>query len=142
MSHGKGATKCYQVSLEGANGSVGFLNLQDSFNGWYTGLEIVGDEKGVIRVDDLGRVTYRRGEKKSEVESDTWGNTAYTWEPHHTLANWKRSGYGNQFKHFAQCILQNKQPHPSLEDGMRDLITARAIIESVKSGKIVEVPGK
>jgi predicted dehydrogenase len=139
MSHGKGATKCYQVALEGANGAVGFLNLQDSFNGWYTGLEIVGDEKGIVRVEDLGRVTYRRGEKKTEVESDTWGNTAYTWEPHHTLANWKRSGYGIQFRHFARCIQENKQTYPSLEDGYRDLVTARAIVESVKTRKMVDV---
>jgi phthalate 4,5-cis-dihydrodiol dehydrogenase len=140
MQHGKGATKCYQVSVEGADGRVGFLNLQDSFNGWYTGLEIVGENQGIVRVDDLGKVTYRKGEKVTQSENSTWGNTAYTWEPHHTLTHWKRSGYGNQLRHFADCILNHKQPHPSLEDGWLNLVVAKAVLEACATKKVVEVP--
>ena len=138
-SHGKGNTKCYQVSIEGADGRVGFLNLQDSFNGWYTGLEIVGENQGIVKVDDLGTVTYRKGEKRSEAENSTWGNTAYTWEPHHTLTAWKRSGYGNQFKHFADCILNNKEPYPSLHDGYMNLVVGQAILEASASRAVVKI---
>jgi predicted dehydrogenase len=74
--HGAGNAKVYQVSLEGQDGRVGFLNLQDSFEGWYTGLEIVGDKKGIVRVDDLGHVIYRKGEKLVDAEQQTWGNSA------------------------------------------------------------------
>lgn len=140
MMHGIGHAKCYQVSVEAADGKVGFLNLQDSFDGWYTGLEVVGENQGIVHVDDLGRVTYRRGEKRTESEKSSWGNTAYSWEPHHTLAHWKRTGYGNQLQHFAQCIQKNKQPCPSLEDGWRNLLVARAIIEAVTTKRVVEVP--
>jgi predicted dehydrogenase len=138
--HGSGNAKVYQVALEGKDGRVGFLNLQDSFDGWYTGLEVVGDQKGIVRVDDLGRVSYRKGEKSTRYEADTWGNTSYTWEPHHTLTHWQRSGYGNQLRFFAQCILEGKEPYPSLWDGWRNLVVAQSILDSCESRQTVEVP--
>jgi len=137
--HGRGATKVYQVALEGAEGRVGFLNLQDSFNGWTTGLEVVGDGQAIVTVDDLGRVTYRRGEKRTETEKEASGNTSYLWEPHHTLPHWRRSGYGNQLRHFARCILEGKEPHPSLRDGWRNLVVGQAILEACETRQVVEV---
>lgn len=139
-SHGDGAAKVYQVSLQGENGRAGFLNLQDSFNGWYTALEVVGDRQCVVRVDDLGRVTLRKGEKRTEAENDSWGNTAYTWEPHHTLPQWQRSGYGNQLRHFAQSILSGGEPYPNLYDGWRNLVVGQCILESCSTGATVDVP--
>ncbi len=138
--HGRGNAKVYQVAVEGQAGRVGFLNLQDSFNGWTTGLEIVGDGQGIVTVDDLGRVTYRHGEKRVPAEHETGGNSAYTWEPHHTLAHWKRTGYGNQLRHFARCILEERHPQPSLWDGWRNLVVGRCILESCASRQSVEVP--
>lgn len=138
--HGAGNTKVYSVTLEGKDGRVGFLNLQDSFEGWYTGLEIVGDKKGIVRVDDLGRLTYRKGEKRTEAEGKAWGNTTYSWEPHHTMPNWQRSGYGNQLRFFAQCILEGRDPYPSLWDGWRNLVVAQAILDSCASRQTVDVP--
>lgn len=138
--HGQGNTKVYQVSVEGKEGRVGFLNLQDSFNGWTTGLEIVGDGSGIVSVDDLGRVTYRRGEKRVPAESDTAGNSAYTWESHHTLSRWQRSGYGIQLRHFARSLLEGTEPYPSLWDGWRNLVVATCILESCASHRVVEVP--
>lgn len=138
--HGEGRAKVYSVTVEGVNGRVGFLNLQDSFNGWYTGLEIVGDKQGIVRVDDLGRVTYRKGEKQTPTENKAWGNSAYTWEPHHTMKSWQRSGYGNQLREFARCILEGREPKPSLWDGWRNLVVGRAILESCDTRQVVEVP--
>jgi len=125
---------------EGAQGRVGFLNLQDSYNGWTTGLEIVGDGQGIVRVDDLGRVTYRRGEKRTAAEGEARGNTGYFWEPHHTLPNWRRSGYGNQLQYFARCILEGKQPQPSLWDGWRNLVVAQSILQSCATHQAVDIP--
>lgn len=119
---------------------MGFLNLQDSFNGWYTGLELVGDGQAVIRVDDLGGLTYRRGEQRTEVENVARGYTAYTWDPHHTLPPWIRSGYGSQLQHFAQCVMSGEQAYPSLTDGWRNLVVGQAILDSCAQGQVVEVP--
>jgi predicted dehydrogenase len=138
--HGRGSAKVYQVTAEGQDGRVGFLNLQDSFDGWTTGLEIVGDGQGIVKVDDLGRVTYRRGEKRTPSEQETRGNTAYTWEPHHLLTHWQRTGYGRQLQHFARSILNGDSPYPSLWDGWRNLVVARCILESCESGQVIDVP--
>jgi predicted dehydrogenase len=137
---GQGNTKVYQVAVESADARVGFLNLQDSFNGWTTRLEVVGDATGIVSVDDLGRVQLRRGEKRYPVEAETSGNTAYVWEPHHGLPMWQRAGYGRQLQHFARRILEGKQPVPSLWDGWRNLVVARCIIESCATGRMVDVP--
>jgi predicted dehydrogenase len=141
-SHGKGAAKVYQVTVESINGTVGFLNMQDSLDGWTTGLEIVGDGQGIVTVNELGRVQYRRGEKITAAEQETTGNTAYVWEPHHRLEAWRRSGYGNQLRHFARCILAGEQPYPSLWDGWRNLLVARCILEACATRQVVEVPQK
>lgn len=138
--HGQGAAKVYQVAVEGRDGRTGFLNLQDSYNGWTTGLEIVGDRQGIVRVDDLGRVTYRRGEKRVPAEEDARGTTAYIWEPHHVTPHWRRTGYGNQLRAFARCILEGTPAYPSLWDGWRNLVVGRSILEACESRQVVEVP--
>ena len=139
-AHGEGAAKVYQVIAESADGKAGFLNLQDSYRGWSTGLEVVGDGQGVVTVDDLGSLSYRKGEKRTPAEEKSSGNTAYTWECHHSLLQWQRCGYGNQLRHFAQCILEGKQPTPSLWDGWRNLVVARCISEACATRRVVEVP--
>jgi len=137
---GSGAAKVYQVAVEGREGKVGLLNLQDSLNGWTTGLEVVGDGQAVVSVDDLGRVTYRRGEARVAAEERGRGNTSYLWEPHHTLPHWRRSGYGNQLRHFATCILNGTDTYPSLWDGWRNLVVGRCILEACATRQTVEVP--
>jgi len=137
---GQKAAKVYQVIAEGDAGRVGFLNLQDSYNGWTAGLEVVGDGQAVVAVDDLGRLTYRRGEQRTAEEANARGNSTYVWEPHHTLPHWKRTGYGNQLRHFAQCILKGTDTHPSLWDGWRNLVVGQCILEACASRQVVEVP--
>jgi myo-inositol 2-dehydrogenase / D-chiro-inositol 1-dehydrogenase len=137
---GKDNAKVYQVAVESAEGRVGFLNLQDSYNGWTTKLEVVGDALGIVTVDDLGRVQYRRGERRVPVEAETVGNTAYVWEAHHRLTAWQRCGYGNQLRHFARCIIEGKRPYPSLWDGWRNLVVTRCIVESCATNRMVDVP--
>jgi len=137
---GRGDAKVYQVAVESKEGRVGFLNLQDSFEGWTAKLEVVGDGQGIVTVDDLGAVRYRRGEKRVAAEDDTAGNTAYVWEPHHILKQWQRCGYGIQLRHFARCILEGRQPVPSLWDGWRNLVVADCILESCRTSRMLEVP--
>ena len=138
--HGAGDAKVYQVAVESTEGRVGFLNLQDSYNGWTTKLEIVGDKLGIVTVDDLGRVQYRKGESRYEAERDTIGNSAYLWEPHHRLGAWQRAGYGVQLRQFARYIIAGETPKPSLWDGWRNLVVAQCIVESCATGRMVDVP--
>jgi phthalate 4,5-cis-dihydrodiol dehydrogenase len=137
---GRGNAKVYQAVVESSDGRVGFLNCQDSFRGWMTGLEVVGDGEGVVRVDDLGRVQYRRGETRTPAENGIWGLSAYVWEPHHMLKAWQRSGYGNQLRRFAQCILEAARPVPNLWDGWRNLVVGECLAESCRTHRTVEVP--
>jgi phthalate 4,5-cis-dihydrodiol dehydrogenase len=142
-SHGAGCTKVYQVAVESADGKAGFLNLQDSFKGWTSGLEIVGDQQGIVTVEDLGRVQYRHGEHRVPSQGGFWpiaGNAGYVWEPHHMLTHGQRAGYGNQFEHFAACIRENRQPMPSLHDAWRNLVVAEAVIEACRTKEVVQVP--
>jgi len=138
-SVGQGNTKVYQVAVEFRRGRVGFLNLQDSLNGWTTRLEVVGDAMGIVAVDDLGRVSYRLGEKRYPAEAETNGNTAYTWEPHHSLPAWGRAGYGASFS-TSPLHPRGQAGRASLWDGWRNLVIGQAIIESCASGRMVEVP--
>jgi predicted dehydrogenase len=104
-SSGAGNTKVYQVALESHDGRAGFLNLQDSYNGWTTGLEIVGDGQGIVRVDDLGRVSYRRGEKRTKPKKRPIGATALICgSQHHRLTDWRRAVTGTQLQEWARCI--------------------------------------
>jgi predicted dehydrogenase len=137
---GRGDAKVYQVAVESADGRVGFLNLQDAFSGWNTKLEVVGDAGGIVTVRDLGSVRYCRNEKRFPAERDTAGTSAYVWEPHHMLKSWQRAGYGIQLRHLARCILEGKQPYPSLWDGWRNLVVGRCIIESCATNRMVDVP--
>jgi len=141
-AHGAGSCKIYHAIVEDENGVTGFLNLQDSFNGWTTGLELIGDGKSMVRVDDLGRVSYRAGEKRTEAENDARGNTTWLWEPHHTTPHWQRTGYGNQLRAFAQSILENRSPEPSLLDGWQNLVIAEQILESIRTGRTIDLPNE
>ena len=86
-------------------------------------------------------IDHRRGETRTATEQESrLGTTAYTWEPHHRLPHWQRSGYGTQLRHFARAILAGTQPYPSLHDGWRNLVVARAILESCETRQTVHVP--
>jgi predicted dehydrogenase len=135
---GRGAAKVFQVAVECAGGTVGVLDLQDSFDGWTTALEVVGDGLAVVSVDDLGRVARTSGERRTPSEADAFGTSQYVWEPHHTLPPWKRSGYGTQLCHFARCILDDCEPTPSLADAWRNLVVAEAILQACATRTVVE----
>ncbi len=137
---GKGHAKAYQVAVESRGGRVGFLNLQDSFSGWSTKLEVMGDAQGIVTVDDLGPLQYRRGEQRYPTESDTTGTSAYVWQPHHRLSAWQRAGYGVQLRNFARGIIEGKPTVPSLWDGWRNLLVGQCIVESCATARMVEVP--
>lgn len=55
-----------------------------------------------------------------------------------------RSGTRDQFApellHFSDCILKNRQPEPSGEEGMQDVRIVQALYQSAETGKAVPIP--
>jgi predicted dehydrogenase len=51
----------------------------------------------------------------------------------------KRDQFAAQLIYFSDCVLQNKEPEPSGLEGLADVRIVRAIYESAKSGRTVEL---
>jgi predicted dehydrogenase len=56
----------------------------------------------------------------------------------------KRTGKRDQFApellYFSDCILRNRQPEPSGEEGLQDVRIVQALYESAETGKAVQIP--
>ena len=53
----------------------------------------------------------------------------------------KRDQFAAEIVYFSNCILRNKDPEPSGHEGLADIRIVRAIYQSARSGKEVELPG-
>lgn len=51
----------------------------------------------------------------------------------------KRDQFGAQLVYFSDCILNNRKPEPSGEEGLADIQIIRAILESARTGKSVKL---
>jgi glucose-fructose oxidoreductase len=52
----------------------------------------------------------------------------------------KRDHFAPQLLYFSDCILKNRTPEPSGEEGMQDVRIVQALYESASTGKPVEIP--
>jgi len=52
----------------------------------------------------------------------------------------KRDQFAAELLYFSDCILRNKEPEPSGLEGLADIRIVRAIYESARSGKSVDLP--
>jgi predicted dehydrogenase len=52
----------------------------------------------------------------------------------------KRDQFAAEIVYFSDCILQNKEPEPSGQEGLADVRIVRAIYESARTGKTVDLP--
>jgi glucose-fructose oxidoreductase len=52
----------------------------------------------------------------------------------------KRDQFGPQLVYFSDCVLNNKEPEPSGEEGLADVQIIRAIYESARRGAPVKIP--
>jgi glucose-fructose oxidoreductase len=52
----------------------------------------------------------------------------------------RRDQFGAELTYFSDCILNNRQPEPSGEEGLQDVRIVRAIYESAETGKAVAIP--
>jgi glucose-fructose oxidoreductase len=52
----------------------------------------------------------------------------------------KRDQFAPELLHFSDCILKNRQPGPSGEDGLQDVRIVQALYRSASTGRPVEIP--
>ncbi len=52
----------------------------------------------------------------------------------------KRDQFAAELVYFSDCILNNKEPEPSGQEGLADVRVVRAIYESSRTGKVIELP--
>ena len=52
----------------------------------------------------------------------------------------KRDQFAPELLYFSDCILKNRQPEPSGEEGLQDVRIVQALYESAETGKVVQVP--
>jgi predicted dehydrogenase len=52
----------------------------------------------------------------------------------------KRDQFAPELLYFSDCILKNRDPEPSGEEGMQDVRIVQALYESADTGKVVQIP--
>jgi glucose-fructose oxidoreductase len=52
----------------------------------------------------------------------------------------KRDQFAPELLYFSDCILQNRNPEPSAEEGLADVRVIRALYRSIETGRPVELP--
>jgi glucose-fructose oxidoreductase len=52
----------------------------------------------------------------------------------------KRDQFAPELLYFSDCILKNREPEPSGEEGLQDVRIVQALYESAETGKVVQVP--
>jgi predicted dehydrogenase len=52
----------------------------------------------------------------------------------------KRDQFAPELLHFSECVLKNRTPEPSGEEGLQDVRIVRALYESAETGKAVQLP--
>ena len=52
----------------------------------------------------------------------------------------KRDQFAAELLYFSDCVLKNREPEPSGEEGMQDVRIVQALYESAETGKAVAIP--
>jgi glucose-fructose oxidoreductase len=52
----------------------------------------------------------------------------------------KRDQFAPELLYFSDCIVKNREPEPSGEEGLQDVRIVQALYESAETGKVVQVP--
>jgi len=119
-------------------GPVGTMNL---FGGTHTLMmetAIIGSSGRCVEVVEAERLTYYR-------EQPALGKGGYTdspsigWRQGNFYRGYGRTGYLEEFTHFATALLAGQQPRSSLADAYEDMRILEAIIESNATRKPVSL---
>jgi predicted dehydrogenase len=52
----------------------------------------------------------------------------------------KRDQFAPELLYFSDCILRNREPEPSGEEGLQDVRIVQALYESAETGKVIQIP--
>jgi glucose-fructose oxidoreductase len=55
-------------------------------------------------------------------------------------ATGKRDQFAAELLHFSDCILKDRAPEPSGEEGLQDVRIVQALYESARTGRVVRLP--
>lgn len=112
---------------------------------WTERLELYGT-KGSLIVDMLNEHPLQIFSTidRSNNTSDWWdryGNVSWE-EPFftHSAMDWKAASMRKEVQHYVQCVLENKRPLVTGEEGRKDVQIALCAYESAKLGREVEIP--
>jgi len=122
---GKNGAVSYVVAVESADGTSGLINMTSAAPFVVAELEAVGDEGTYLHIDNMVRIRYQGG----------------SWEEPQVIDYGKReAGYSDEVKDFGICILEGKPTYPTFRDEYKALLICQAIVDSIESGKVVDVP--
>jgi glucose-fructose oxidoreductase len=89
------------------------------------------------------RIVGTKGQLHVDPAYEYAGGLAYTLVVNRRTTR-KRIGKRDQFApellYFSDCILENREPEPSGEEGLQDVRIVEALYESAETGKAVSVP--
>ena len=131
-------TVSISVNLQYENGGVGAMTL---------GVGAVLEAVVFIKSTDNHAVQVFETRKLRRYRLPTWtgegGRYANTpteeWEVNTAVDGIGRPGYYEEMSHWAQSLLEGKQPEPSLEDAYQNMRVIRGISESIESGEVVHL---
>jgi len=138
VAEGKEGRLAFAITVEFMNGAVGFLNLNSSFSGWETRLEIGGSEGRFISVENMSGLRYvepnpwtERFSFREPILSKKWEISPYD--------QGERIGYRDELSHFIGCIISKSKPSPDLWDEYNAMVVAQAILKSIEDGITVSI---
>jgi len=132
-------------TLRFVNGAIANFSLSNTTEApWTERLEIFGT-KGSIIVDMLSErpIQVFSTKNRSEDMAEWWSHYGDVgWmEPYisHSALEWKPTSMRREVQHFVECVLEDKQPLVSGQDGRRDVEISLKCYESAKLGKEIPV---
>jgi len=99
-----------------------------SFNSSPSGAYRIVGTKGQVRVDPAYEYATGLG-----YELTVNGKTTRT-------RIGRRDQFAAELRYFSDCVLEDREPEPSGEDGMQDVRIVQALYESAETGKAVAIP--
>jgi predicted dehydrogenase len=118
----------YVVVIRFKNGTTGTMHITqgDAYSTPQENVEIIGEGANVV-IDNIIRLFYYRRMKRLPRDEYIGANeeAPLIWEPSFSLSGAVRvlvlEGYVGEIQHFAESILNNKQPTSNIHDGIEAL---------------------
>jgi len=131
---GANGTCAITAQLEFASGAIGTVQvntLAGHGSARYL-VDVMGDGKAHVRVEDMRRVTYH-GRGWSDVKVSDQGQQGFTWEPHPLARRLWTIGHYGEVEAFGKALLSGRPPEPpvpGLQDNLAALQLCRAVWRS------------